>query len=232
MAIQIPLWFYAFSTVTYILASLMGLFLTYFSFKLYRMTGKREQRFLFQAMGFLTLGFLILSSVNIYGFFNFQYCFPICQFDLTDPNYSFVIKSGNYAYYLTSLFGYILLSLTYLKSIRIEKFFVFFPLNAALLEQTLNQGFLYPFNNLVFQLFHLLSIIIISYINFNTITNYLVLKSKHSFPVMVGFLFIGAYHFLMALTPFKPIIFIAAHLSLLGGLLSLFWMLFQVNRRG
>jgi hypothetical protein len=37
---------------------------------------------------------------------------------------------------------------------------------------------------------------------------------------------------MMALTPFKPIIFAAAHLSLLAGLVSLLYMLIQVNRRG
>ncbi len=232
MAVLIPLWFYVFSSVTYIIASLAGILLTYFALKLYKLTGKREQRFLFQAMGFITLGFVILSIANIYGYFHFQYCFPACQFDVTDPNYTLIIKSGNYAYYVASLLGYILLAMTYLKTIKIDKLFVVMPLNLALIFQSLQHGFLYPFDNFVFQLFHLLSIIILSYINFNTITNYLVLKTKHSFPVMVGFLFIGAYHFLMALTPFKPIVFAAAHLSLLVGLASLLWMLVQVNRRG
>lgn len=239
MAVLIPLWFYAFSSLTYILASLVGILLAYFSFKLYNLTGRREQRFLFYAMASITLGFTILSIANVYGYFNFQHCFPVCQFDVTDPNYTFVIKSGNYIYYLTNLVGYILLALTYLKSIRIEKllskiprFYLVLPINMGLLIQTLQHGFHYPFDNFVFQLFHLLSIVILSYINFNTITNYLVLKTKYSFPVMVGFLFIGSYHFLMALTPFKPIVFAAAHLSLLAGLVSLLYMLIQVNRRG
>lgn len=241
MAVLIPLWFYVFSSLTYILAAVVGILLTYFSFKLYRLTAKMEQRFLFRGMGFITLGFIILSIINSYGFFNFQFCFPACQFDLTSPKYSFIIRGGNYAYYLTSLVGYLLLSLTYLKSIKIEtifkytpfkKFFVLIPLNIPLLGQALQQGFYYPFDNTVFQLFHLSSIVILSYINFNTLTNYLVLRSKHSFPVMIGFLFIGLYHFLMALTPFEPIIFIGAHLSLLAGLVSLLWMLVQVNRRG
>ncbi|MBI4010401.1 MAG: hypothetical protein HY361_04420 [Candidatus Aenigmarchaeota archaeon] len=232
MAVLIPIWFYVFSSLTYVLAAVVGNLLTYFAFKLYNFTGKREQKFLAYAMGFITLGFIILSAANVYGYFNFQHCFPVCQFDVTDPNYTLVIKAGNYAYYFTSLIGYILLSMTYLKSIKIDKFFGIMPLNIAVFVQTLNNGFLYPFDNLVFQLFHLIAIVILAYINFNTITNYLVLKTKNSFPVMLGFLFIGSYHFLMALTPFKPIIFAAAHLSLLAGLVSLLWMLVQVNRRG
>lgn len=240
MVVEIPVWSYVFGTMTYVLAALVGIPLSYFSFRLYSLTGKREQRFLFYAMVFITLGFFILSVVNIYGFSNFQSCFPICQFDLTDPNYSFVIKGGNYVYYLTSLIGYILFALTYLKSIKIEKilaylspkkFLFILPFSTASLGPILNQNFLYPFENLIFQLFHLLAIVILSYINFNTVTNYLVLKSKNSFPVMVGFLSIGLYHFLMALTSFKPIIFVVAHLSLLIGLLSLLWMLVKVNSK-
>ena len=121
MAVLIPLWFYWFSTAIYALASIVGILLSYFSFRLYDLTRKKEQRRLFYAMVFITVGFIALSISNIYGFSNFQYCFPACQFDLTDPNYSFVIKGGNYLYYLTSLIGYVLLSLTYLKSVKIEK---------------------------------------------------------------------------------------------------------------
>ena len=237
MAVLIPLWFYWFSTAIYVLASIVGVLLSYFSSRLYNLTQKKEHRRLFYAMVFITIGFIALSIANIHGFTNFQYCFPACQFDLTNSNYSLVIKGGNYLYYLTSMIGYILLSLSYLKSIKIEKFspfagkyFAFLPLNSVLLFETLWHGFLYPFDNFIFQLFHLLSIIVLAYINFNTITNYLVLKTKYSFPVMVAFLFIGAYHFLMALTPFKPIVFAAAHLSLLAGLLSLLYMMIQVNR--
>ena len=237
MAIPIPLLLYEFSTWIYFLAAIVGILLSYFSFKLYSMTGKREQRFLFYAMVFITIGFILLTIANVFGLSNFQSCFPLCQFDVTDPVYSLVIKSGNYIYYLTSLIGYTLLALTYLKSIKIEKFFgrffAFIPLNVTLLIETANiEFFLYPFGNFAFQLFHLLAIVILSYINFNTITNYLVLKTRHSFPVMIGFIFIGLYHFLMALTPFKPIIFGVAQFSLLAGLISLLWMLIQVNRRG
>ena len=236
MAIFIPLWFYEFSSMTYFIAAVVGILLSYFSFKLFNLTGKREQKLLFYAMLFIALGFIVLTIANVYGLFHFQYCIPAyCQFDLTDPTYSLIIKGGNYAYYLTSLIGYILLSMTYLKSIKIDKllgkFFALIPLNTAFLFETTQYWFFYPFDNLIFQLFHLLSIVIIAYINFNTITNYLVLKSKYSFPVMVGFLFIGSYHFLMALTPFKPVVFSVAHLSLLAGLVSLLWMLVRVNSK-
>ena len=236
MAIQIPLWFYGFSSLTYIIAAFVGVLLTFFSYNLYKLTGRREHKFLFYSMAFLTLGFLIVTFSNIFGLFHFQRCFPACQFDMTDPNYSLLIKGGNYAYYITSFFGYIFLAMTYLKTIRLDKIFdkylVMVPLSIPLLMDTLQHGFLYPFDNFVFQLFHLLSIVIMSYINFNTVTNYLVLKTKNSFPVMIAFLFIGAFHFLMALTPFWPIIFVTAHILLLAGLVSLLWMLIQVNKVG
>src|SRR3990170_1862753 len=98
MAILIPLWYYEFGSVIYMLAAFVGMLLSYYSFKLYEIGSKRNQMFFHAAFIFITAGLFAIALANIYGYVNFTSCQPICEFNKVDAVYT-VIKFGNYGYY-------------------------------------------------------------------------------------------------------------------------------------
>lgn len=231
MAIAVPLWFYEFGSAMYVIASIVGVLLSYYSFKLFSLTSKRQHMLLHSAFIFITFGFLALSIGNVYSYFNFESCQPQCRIDPTDPTY-FWIRFGNYGYYFTTLVGYSLLALSYFKTTKGKFFFGVAPPSISLFFQFEGaSSVLYPFTNYYFQAFHALSIIILSYIVMQTAANYFKTKSMYSLLVFAGFAFIVIYHVLMSLAPFRPALFTLAHLSLLAGFSSLLIMLVQVNRK-
>jgi hypothetical protein len=223
MAILIPLWYYEFGSVIYLIATFVGLLLSYYSFKLYELGSKKKQMLFHFGFIFITAGLFAMALGNIYGYVNFVSCQPVCQINPSDLTYS-IIRFGNYGYYLATLIGYALIALSYMGSARKL-------LPVVVTVGVSNSTFvLYPFVNAYFQLFHLLSVLIVSYIGLKTIHNYNASKSKYSFYVMLGFIFIGVFHFLMLLIPFSEILYALAHFSMLLGFGSLLYMLIQVNR--
>lgn len=230
MAIFVPLWFYEFGSAMYILASLVGVLLSYYSFKLFSLTSKKQHMFFHSAFIFITFGFIALTIGNLYSYINFESCQPQCRIDPTDPTY-FWIRFGNYGYYFTTLIGYSLLALSYFQTKK-GKFFAVAPIGIDILYQVSQGGFvLFPFANNYFQAFHILSIILLGYIFVQTLSNYFKTRTKYSLLVAAGFGFIGIYHILMFLIPYKPAFFTLAHLFLLAGFSSLLAMLIQVNKK-
>jgi uncharacterized membrane protein len=83
-----------------------------------------------------------------------------------------------------------------------------------------------------FPYFNILSFFLLSYAIFNAILNFTSKKNLNSLLVMAAFSLIGLYHLLLFFTSFSKIIYVAAHLSLLLGFLSLLAMLMRVSRKG
>ncbi len=230
-AIHIPLFFYELGSIIYVIASIVGILLSYYSFKLYNFSHKKEHMFLTYGLILMAMGFIVLVVSTLYGFSIFWSCYPICRFDLLDPAYLSTVRVGNYLYYLITLAGYGFIAMSYLKNFGRSKFFILsIPLNLTGLVQKQDiLGFIYPFINSYFQLFHLLSLVILTFIVSNSLTNYFATKNRYRLLVMLGFGFIAAYHFLMVLTEVNAIVFALAHISLLAGLASLLYMLVKVG---
>ena len=230
MVITVPLWFYEFGSAMYLVASFVGILLSYYSFKLFSLTSKKQHMLFHSAFIFITVGFIALTLGNLYSYVNFEHCKPECKINPQDPTY-FWIRFGNYGYYFTTLVGYGLLALTYFKSKR-GKFFAMAPIGLDILFQFQGaDAVLYPFANNYFNAFHILSIILLTYIVTQTASNYFRTKSKYSLLVVAGFAFIEIYHLLMFLIAVNPTFFALAHFSLLVGFVSLLTMLMQVNKR-
>lgn len=253
MPIIIPIWFYEFGSVMYFFAAIIGLLLTYFSFKLYDYTRRRSHLFLLLSFIFITLGFIILTISNTYSHFHFEQCNPNCT--ITRQEIFTRIVLGNYLYYAASIIGYSLFLLSYSmderkfekrgKSVRklslgmipalaISIFFQSQPLMA------LPPGFpplfepifvLYPFESRFFQPFQIISSIILLLIVIKTYSNYKKTKTDLSMLVPAGFAAILLYHILMFSIPYSPLFFAFAHLSLLVGFSLLLYMLAKVTRK-
>jgi hypothetical protein len=233
MTIIVPMWFYEFGSVMYFFAALIGLLLSYFSFKLYNFTRKRQHLLLNLSFVFITIGFIILAASNIYSILHFERCEPNCT--ITQQHLSWILY-GNYSYYITSAVGYLLFLLSYpiFKKKERKKLFLqiapIFTFNVLFLQPIY---VLYPFENAYFQPFHLLSAILLFLIVIQTFGNYRKTKAKTRVAALVpiGFAAILFYHVLMFSIPFSPLFFAFAHLSLLIGFTSLLLMLVKVTRR-
>lgn len=232
MVVVVPLWFFEFGSTMYFLAAIIGLLLTYFSFKLFNLTGKTQHFLLNAGFIFITAGFLAMLVGNYYSYANFESCNPNCAINPTMNTY-FWIRFGNYGYYAATLIGYVLLALSYWYSTNRKKSIIkFLPVvGMTFLFQQPGVFVLFPFVNEYFQIFHILSILIISYIVTKTWVNYSKTKTENSLLVLSGFVAIDFYHVLMYLIPYYATSFALAHLALLAGFGSLLVMLIRVNRK-
>ncbi|TAL47398.1 hypothetical protein EPN87_03030 [archaeon] len=225
MAILIPFWYYQFGSVIYMLAAFVGVLLSYYSYKLYELGSTRTQLLFHSGFVFITAGLFAMALGNLYGYINFTSCQPICEFNQVDLTTYAVIKFANYGYYAASIIGYGLIALSYMKTRRK----LLLPLVSSLGIDT-STFVMFPFMNSYFQLFQVIAILILSYICMKTIHNYNTRKNKYSLHVMLGFVFIAAFHLLMFLLPFSRAFFALAHFSMLFGFGSLLYMLIQVNK--
>ncbi len=231
MAIVVPIWFYEFGSAMYLVATFAAILLSYYSFKLFSITSKKQHILFHAAFVFISFGLLALTVGNLYSYINFESCKPQCQFNPVDPTY-FWIRFGNYGYYLATLIGYSLLALSYFKTNRMKIFAAGAPMGIELFFQLQEaDSVLYPFMNSYFQIFHSASIVLLTYIAIKTFLNYFRTKTNDSLLVFSGFAAIEFYHVLMFLIPFDPSFFALAHFSLLFGFSSLLLMVAQVNRK-
>lgn len=233
MPVIIPIWFYEFGSVMYFFAAMIGLLLTYFSFKLYNYTRKRSHLLLNLSFIFITIGFIVLTVSNTYTHEHFEQCNPDCV--ITQQQIFNWVILGNYVYYFTSLIGYFLFLLSYSVSEKKQKRKLFFqfapPLAVNILFPPQIIYVLYPFESVFFQPFQILSSVLLLFIVIKTFSIYKKSKSNLSLLVPAGFAAILFYHLLMLVLPFSPLFFAFAHLSLLIGFSLLLSMLVKVTRK-
>lgn len=208
MDVQIPLRFLGFDSLMYFISAFIGFLISYYAFKLYRITKKRSHFSLHLSFAILSIGFLVLTLTTGYFYLNYSIFKQFTAFD----EISYVDDFGYWIYYISSLVAYSLLALTYFSED--WKLPIMLPIWA--------KGFPY---------FHVASFFILSYVIFKNAVNYGIKKNKNAFLVTLGFTLIGGYHFLMFFASFSRFIYILADLSLLLGFMSLLMMLARVSRK-
>jgi hypothetical protein len=232
MTIIVPMWFYEFGSIMYFFAALIGLLLSYFSFKLYNYTRKRSHLLLNLSFVFITIGFIVLTASNTYSHLHFEQCTPNCV--ITQQQIFNWIILGNYIYYLTSIVGYTLFLLSYFKSEKRSSKRLFLQMLPPFAINILFQQpifVLYPFESIFFQPFQVVSSILLLLIVLRTYSNYKRSKTRLALLVPAGFAAILLYHVLMFSLPFSPLFFAFAHLSLLAGFAALLVMLVKVAKK-
>lgn len=208
MNVQIPLRFLGFDSLMYLISAFIGFLISYYAFKLYKVTKKKRHLYLHLSFAILSIGLLILVLTTGYFYINYYVFEQFTAFD----EISSVDDFGYWIYYISSLIAYSLLALTYLSED--WKLPIMIPVWA--------KGFPY---------FHITSFLILSYVIFKNAVNYGIKKNKNAFLVTLGFTLIGGYHFLMFFSFFSRYIYVLAHLSLLLGFMSLLAMLVRVSRK-
>ncbi len=208
MEVLIPARFYGFDSVTYTLASFIAFLVSYHAFKLYSATQKNSHKYLYLSFTLMSMGLLVLAAASWYNYFNFGF---LNRNNLLDQ----LVSMDDFAYwiyYASTTVAYLLLMAMYFPERR-------FPI---LFLPTWTIGLPY---------FNIVSLFLLSFVVFRSLINFFGKKSLSTFLVSASFSLLGLYHLLLLFTSFSKVIYVAAHLSLGLGFLSLLAMLVMVNRK-
>lgn len=205
----IPIWFYGISSLIYFASFLIGISISYFAWRLYRVGSNKQHRNLSWAFLILSSGLFILGFSSLFNYFYIPY------FRDLGVSLNRVTDLGFASYYFASFISYILFLLVYFpRKIKARNYIVFVPLKYA-----------------SFELFHVISIIIMSFVSLQVLKNYNVGRNFNSLLVAVAFILIGIFHLTLLLIPFSPTLYLAANSFLALGFLSFLIMLIRVRRR-
>jgi len=238
----IPVWFYSYSCIVYALSAVISLFITYFSYKFFRMSKSKSSIMFMFSFLFLTVAFASLAFTS---FYTYLYR-PYFQASSNLGSLSFVNSLGFNLYYITALIAYLTILAIYLPK-DIGKFFKTKtkiktnPKNKTDFKNNLKKYFknnlknkilvpvLYvPLWYLNFTNFHIASIIILLYVAAKTILNFYKERSADNFLVMFAFAAILSFHACLLFASFDPTIYLAANSLLVAGFASLLIMLIRV----
>jgi hypothetical protein len=216
MEILVPMQLYGFDFIAYLIAAITCLVITFYSFKLYKMTDSKKHFKLLAGFFALSLGFLLISAISGYAYIVFLSCIESCPYDILKPVFD-VAYIGYIVYYVLSLAAYFSFVLMYLPDkVRFPQIF--------LLPLSLGMAKMFPY-------FHLLALFMLAFIVFRTAQNYAKRKSRYNLLVTIAFSLLFVYHLLLLLIPLNENLYIAAHLSLLLSYMTLFFMIYQVRRK-
>lgn len=207
---MIPLSFYGIVSGIYTSSAIICFLVSYFAFRGFDKTSKKNLLLLFLGFLVLGLGFLALSVPSFYVYFVLQaYRRPSVSINLV--NYT-----GFLVYYLLSFIAYLLFALMYLSDEDDKKklWVIFVPLWYADSVK-----------------FHVVSLILLAFILVQTILNSIKRRNLNSYLVTFSFFSLSVFHLLMLLTTFTVKTYIIGNLFLIAGFLSLLCMLIRVNRR-
>jgi hypothetical protein len=208
MAIIIPTRFYGVDSIMYFASAIIGFLISYYSFKLFKVTSKRHHFYLYTGFTILSMGFLTLAMTTAYVYLGYYTQHQFSGFDTT----LYVDDFGYWIYYFASAFAYALFILMYLSE----------DLGVPIMIPAWYTGFPY---------FHITSFFMLIYVVFKNAANYAMKHARNSLLVTLGFGFLSAYHILMFFTSFSKFFYVIAHISLFLGFGSMLWMLVRVNRK-
>jgi len=207
-ALLIPVWFYSYSTAVYAATALISFMISYFSFRLYKMSSLNMNLMMMLIFVFMGVASSVLATTSYYTYMSNK------SFKLYENLYG-VVNYGFIVYYTLSLAAYILLTVMYLpRSFRDRLFAAYMPLWY-----------------LDFTEFHIVSAILVGYITLMNFANFMKKRKIDSLLVLIAFAMIELSHVMMMLTQFDAVLYLVAHAFLAAGFTSLLAMLIRVSRK-
>jgi len=207
-ALLVPVWFYSYSAVVYAVTAMISFLISYFSFRLYRMSSLRINLMMMLTFVFMGLAFSILCATSFFTYASSS------SYKIYDQLYE-LNRYGFISYYTLSLVAYMLLAVMYLPKKFRDKFLVAYV----------------PLWYLDFFEFHATSAILIGYATIVSFARFMKKRKLDSLLVVVAFVMIELSHIMMMLTQFDAVLYIVAHSLLAVGFASLLAMLVRVSRK-
>ncbi len=207
---QIPVWFFKIDAGLDLLLAVLGLIISYYGLKLYRVSSKKSHFNLYLGFTILSAGFLVNGITGVYALLNSR----LTPQELMLGRIVNISNFGYWIYFATSIIAYILFVSMYLQENR---------------KSTLLPVMMMPFWFDYFPAFNVVSILLLSYVVFQTMVNWFDRKSASTLKVMAAFALLLGYHVLLAFSPFSELAYIAAHLLVLLSFLLLIMMIRGVS---
>lgn len=207
--VLIPNWFFGIHSLVYIVCAMIGFLVSFYSYRSYHLTKGKDHLYLYLGFASISMAFLIFGVTELYSYLSISGG-TLKMFEA----YSSFRDFGIWLYYAGSLIGYLLLGLLYL-----PKELKFVPLFLPMWWK----GFPY---------FHSISILMLSFIIFRSTGNWFVKRTTNSMLVFISFLLIGFYHLFLYFSAFSEWLFVLAHISLILGFMSFFYMILRVSHKG
>ncbi len=209
--IVVPKWFFGFDSVIYLFVAIVGFLITYYSYKVYDATSKKQHLFLYWGFKIISVGFLLLSITRIYSYgIVLPSCTDVCVLTTSGSAFS-ITDFGYWIYFGASTLAYLMFILTSMS----EK--IKMPLM-----------FILPVWYAAFPYFHITSIFLMAFIVFNSLLNFLRAKNLTTVLVLLAFIFISIFHLSLIVIPINETVYVLAHFFLLLGFLSFLFMLVRV----
>jgi len=216
MDILIPMQLYGFDLIAYFIAAITCSIITFYSFRLYKMSDSKKHFRLLAGFFALTLGFILISAISSYAYIVFLSCVESCPADVLNPVFN-VAYLGYVIFYVILLAAYFAFASMYLP----QK--TKFPA-ILLLPLSLGMAKMFPY-------FHVIALLMLAFIVFRNLQNYIHRKSKYNLFVTIAFILLSVYHLLLLLIPLNENLYVAAQLSLLFSYLTFLFMIYQVRRK-
>ncbi|MBI4163737.1 MAG: hypothetical protein HY512_02650 [Candidatus Aenigmarchaeota archaeon] len=209
--IIVPKWFFGFDSAIYIFVAIVGFLITYYSYKTYSITAKKQHLFLYWGFKIISVGFLLLAITRIYSYgIVLPTCTDVCTLSTSGSAFT-ITDFGYWIYFAASLLAYLMFILTSMaEKIKLPIMFILPVWFAA------------------FPYFHITSIFLMSFVVFNSILNFLKNKNAATLLVLLAFVFISIFHLSLIVIPINQTVYVFAHLFLLLGFLSFLFMLVKV----
>jgi hypothetical protein len=208
----IPMRFYGFDTMIYLIGAIICLLIAYKATKLHALSGKRQHFYLAAAFTVLGIGLATVTLTTAYTYYNMLYLGQTIYF--FDQFFN-VDDVGFWIYYLSAFLAYGLLVLMYMPNL--GKSGAFAPLVF--------------FSTRYFEYFNIVLFFMIAYVAFRASSHYFMKKSRPALLVAAGFVLLAAYHAIMPFAMFSKAAYVVAHCAHIGGYASLLLMLWETDKK-
>ena len=207
MEMRVPLEYYLISGVVYTVSFFTSMLVAYFAWSALNIAKQKRLKFLFFGFVLLGFGFLTLALTSFYIYF------AIDLYGTTGISFHYVNYIGFNVYYVFSLTAYVLFVLTYVPRFDKKLWVIYVPLWYAS----------YPN-------FHIISILLLGFVVFRNVQNYIKKKNFDSLLVITSFVCLMIFHGMLLFTTFNQAIYLTANIMLISGFLALIYMLMRVGR--
>lgn len=232
--IVIPVWFYGFDAIMYLISSIIGFLLSFYFHKIYSLSSEKRHLYLFWGFLILSFGLLSLSITDIFSYITFWQCRPPSPCTLGILSQAFDIASFSYfLYFGLSIIAYSLLMLAYIpqkfkiKNLPTWLLSVYFIV--VLITLPLGRGEIVWFSYSLF--FDLIAFLMLVFIFFINLTNLNENKGMNNLLVTMSFIFLSLFHLLHIFSFISGWMYVLAHFSMLISFLILLSVVIKVKRK-
>jgi hypothetical protein len=232
MQIIIPVWFYGFDSAMYFISSMIGFLLAFYFHRIYSLSSEKRHMYLYLGFLLLSIGLLSLSITSVFSYIVFKNCRPACALGLIDDAFS--LEDFAYLLYFgLSIAAYTLFIFAYrfeefkLSKYLILLFFGYLILVAAALPIKKDYRLWDDYH----EFFHLTALIMMIFIVFKNIVNYIEKKSLNCLLVTISFAFIFLFHLFHLFSFLSGWMYVFAHISMLTGFSVLLYMVSRVKKK-